>query len=67
MKHLKRFNESNTEDSIMDLCNEYLAYLKDAGFEFRTQVADRIYKQMNANCIVINKTGKSGFYWSLST
>ncbi len=43
MKHLKKFNESKIEDSIMDLCNDYLVYLKDVGFSFSLREYENIW------------------------
>lgn len=59
MKHLKRFNESKDTD-IEKLCDDYLAYLKDAGFILNFESIEKYYQW--SNCIGISKD-KSGFYW----
>lgn len=60
MKHLKRFNESLSEP-IEKLISEYLAYLKDAGFECNF-LAKGVY-YASRSVIKIDKNNRSGFYW----
>jgi hypothetical protein len=48
MRYLKKFNESASEvtiDELVKFCDEYLAYLKDSGFDITiTKPADVLKK-----------------------
>jgi hypothetical protein len=60
MKYLRRFNESIIDTKeIEDLCNEYLAYLKDDNFEISIKSNNFIY----GISITIEKRDNSVFEW----
>ena len=40
MKHLKRFNESVTQEDLQDFCESSLAYLMDEGFTIKIYDGD---------------------------
>ncbi len=60
MRYLRRFNESIIDTKeIEDLCNEYLAYLKDDNFEISIKSNNFIY----GISINIEKRDNSVFEW----
>jgi hypothetical protein len=60
MKYLRKFNEGVIDtQEIEDLCNEYLAYLKDDNFEINIKSNNFIY----GISITIEKSDNSVFEW----
>lgn len=71
MRHLKKFNESISKEvtieELEEFCDEYLAYLKDNGFEIDIFEPMGIFKKYTdkLNYITIKiKKGFYEFYWS---